>query len=95
MVGSEGFFGTPFNALQLYLNDVSNVRVIGVGVWIDSVHEKLKNSLADNQVFLVVNSTRLHADPDQIGLKLIVSYPKAYRPDGTREYLLFFQVLSK
>ncbi|KKU03474.1 MAG: hypothetical protein UX05_C0001G0103 [Candidatus Amesbacteria bacterium GW2011_GWC2_45_19] len=95
LVGSEGFFGTPFNALQLYLNDVSNVRVIGVGVWIDSVHEKLKNSLADNQVFLVVNSTRLHADPDQIGLKLIVSYPKAYRPDGTREYLLFFQVLSK
>ena len=67
LVGSEGFFGTPFNALQLYLNDVPNVRVIGVGVWIDSVHEKLQNSLVDNQVFLVVNSTRFHANPKDLG----------------------------
>lgn len=92
LVGSEGFFGTPFNALQLYLNDVTNVRVIGVGVWIDSVHEKLKNSLSDNQVFLVVNSTRLHADSDKIGLKLIESFPKAIRPDNTQEHTLFFKV---
>mgnify|MGYP001585017761 FL=1 len=94
LVGSEGYFGTPFDALKLYLNDVPNVRIIGVGVWIDSVSDKLKSALRDNQVFLVVNSTRLHADPDQMGLKLISSYPKAYRPDGTREYLLFFQVLK-
>ena len=95
LVGSEGFFGTPFDALKLYLNDVPTVRIIGVGVWIDSVSDKLKSALSDNQVFLVVNSTRLHVDPDQIGLKLIASYPKAYKPDGTREYLLFFQVLPK
>jgi len=95
LVGSEGFFGTPFDALQLYLNNVSNVRVIGVGVWIDSVHEKLQNALADNQVFLVVNSSRFHHDdPVKIGLKLLGSYPKALRPDGTREYTLFFQVTS-
>ena len=93
LVGSEGFFGTPFSALQLYLNDVPNVRVIGIGVWIDSVDEKLVNSLADNQVFLVVNSTRFHVDdPAKIGLDLITSYPKAIRPDGTREFLLFFRV---
>ncbi|TSC85993.1 MAG: Uncharacterized protein G01um101416_757 [Microgenomates group bacterium Gr01-1014_16] len=93
LVGSEGFFGTPFSALQLYLNDIPNVRVVGVGVWIDSVHEKLKNSLADNQVFLVVNSSRFHVnDPAKIDLDLIASYPKALRPDGTREYLLFFKV---
>lgn len=96
LVGSEGFFGTPFSALQLYLNNVPDVRIIGVGVWIDSVHEKLKNSLADNQVFLVVNSSRFHVeDPAKIGLNLIASYPKALRPDGTREYLLFFHVLPK
>jgi len=97
LVGSEGFFGTPFNALQLYLNDVPNVRVIGVGVWIDSVHEKLQNSLADNQVFLVVNSTRFHANPKDLipPLKLIASYPKAVKSDGSQEYLLFFQVLPK
>lgn len=92
LVGSEGYFGTPFDGLKLYLNDVPNARVIGVGVWIDSVSDKLLSALSDNQVFLVVNSTRLRADPDKLGLKLISSYPKALRPDGTREYLLFFQV---
>jgi len=96
LVGSEGFFGTPFSALQLYLNDVPNVRIIGVGVWIDSVNEKLTNSLADNQVFLIINSTRFHVDdPAKIGLDLIASYPKAIRPDTTREYLLFFKVTQR
>jgi len=96
VVGSEGFFGTPFSALQAYLNDVPNVRIIGVGVWIDSVNERLTSALADNQVFLVVNSSRFHvAEPEKIGLKLITSYPKAVRPDSSREFLLFFQVLPK
>ncbi|KKU29359.1 MAG: hypothetical protein UX80_C0005G0054 [Candidatus Amesbacteria bacterium GW2011_GWA2_47_11b] len=92
LVGSEGFFGTPFDALQLYLNDLPTVRIVGVGVWIDSVPDKLKSALADNQVFLVINSTRFQGDPDQLGLKLISSYPKAVKPDGTQEYLLFFEV---
>ena len=95
LIGSEGFFGTPFDALQLYLNDLPTVRIVGVGVWIDSVPDKLKSALTDNQVFLVVNSTRFQGDPDQMGLKLISSYPKGYKPDGTREYLLFFEVLKK
>jgi 4-amino-4-deoxy-L-arabinose transferase-like glycosyltransferase len=95
LVGSEGFFGTPFDALGVYLNKVQNVRIIGVGVWIDSVHEKLLNSLADNQVFLVVNSTRFHADPAKLGLKLLGSYPKAISPNGAQETLLFFQVLPR
>jgi len=95
VVGSEGFFGTPFDGLQLYLNETPNVRVIGVGVWIDSVHEKLVNALADNQVFLVVNSSRFHANYQDLGLNLLASYPKAIRPDGTREYLLLFEVLKK
>ena len=97
LVGSEGYFGTPFDALKLYLNDVPNIRIIGIGISVNSISEKLSNSLADNQVFLVVNSTRLLIDPGQLHppLKLLASYPKAIRPDGTREYLLFFQVLPK
>lgn len=92
LVGSEGFFGTPFDGLQLYLNGIPNVRVIGVGVWIDSVHEKLISALPDNQVFLVVNSTRFHADPAALGINLLASYPKAIRPDGSQEHLLLFEV---
>jgi len=94
LVGSEGYFGTPIDALQLYLNDVPNVRVIGIGIWIDHVDQKLVSALGDNQVFLVVNSTRFHGDPDKFKphLKLLASYPKGIRPNGTQEYLLFFKV---
>ncbi len=96
IVGSEGFFGTPFDGLQMYLNGVPNVRVIGVGVWIDSVHEKLINASVENQIFLVVNSSRFHHEkPEDLGLKLLASYPKAVRPDGTQEYLLFFEYIPK
>ncbi len=95
VVGSEGFFGTPFDGLQAYLNNNRNIRVVGVGVWIDSVDAKLKNALADNKVYLVVNSDRLHADPTALGLKLIASYPKAVRPDRTQQSLLFFEVVGK
>mgnify|MGYP001574487525 FL=1 len=93
LVGSEGFFGTPFSALQMYLNDVPNVRIVGVGVWVDKVSPDLTNALADNQVFLVVNSSRFYiTDPQKAGLKLIASYPKAIPPQGDQEYLLFFEV---
>lgn len=95
VVGSEGFFGTPFDALGMYLNDLPQVRVIGVGVWIDTVSDKLTSALSENQVFLVVNSSRFHGQPDQLGLKLIKSFPKAVSPSGSQEHLLFFQVLQK
>lgn len=92
VVGSEGYFGTPFSALEMYLNSAKNVRVIGVGVYMDTVSEKLTNALADNQVFLVVNSSRFSGDPAKLGLELLASYPKALQPDNEREYLLFFKV---
>lgn len=93
LVGSEGFFGTPFSALEMYLNKVPNVRVIGVGVWIDSVSDKLTNALSDNQVVLVVNSDRLHIDDyAKHNLTLLASYPKAIKTNGTHDKLLFFKV---
>lgn len=96
LVGSEGFFGTPFSALELYLNKVPNVRIVGVGVWIDSVSDKLTNALLDNQVVLVVNSDRLHmTDYASHNLTLLAEYPKAKKPDGTFNKLLFFRVNKK
>ncbi len=96
LVGSEGFFGTPFSALELYLNKVPNVRIVGVGVWIDSVSDKLTNALFDNQVVLVVNSDRLHIDDyAKHNLTLLASYPKAVKSDGTQDKLLFFKVNPK
>lgn len=96
LVGSEGFFGTPFSALEMYLNKIPNVRIVGVGGNIDQVPDKLVTALSDNQVFLAVNSNRFKIkDPEQVGLKLLASYPKALKSDGTRDFLLFFEILNK
>jgi 4-amino-4-deoxy-L-arabinose transferase-like glycosyltransferase len=92
LVGSEGFFGTPFSALQMYLNNYSNIRIIGVGLDIHSVSQDLLNAVSDNQVYLVVNSSRFSGDPQKLGLQLIASYPKAAAYDGSQEYLLFFKL---
>ena len=96
LVGSEGYFGTPFSALEMYLNGIQNIRVVGVGSWVDKVDIKLTQSLVDNDVYLVVNSSRFHIDkPEEVGLKLVASYPKAAPPSGEREYLLFFKLNAK
>ena len=91
VVGSEGYFGTPFDALGLYLNSYPQIRVIGVGVWVESTDKKLINATADNLVFLVVNSSRLHTNtPEKFGLHLVAAYPKIQQPSGEIESLLLF-----
>lgn len=93
VVGTEGFFGTLPDGLQIYVNDNSNITVIGVGVYISSVHQSLIDSKKfGNPTYLVVNNTRFTANAEKIGLKLLAAYPKAIRPDGSREALLFFEV---
>jgi hypothetical protein len=101
LVGSEGFFGTPFSALEMYLNQVPQVRITGIGLDVSSTPDKLKTATKDNQVFMVVNSTRFSGNPQdpefssKWGLKLISSYPKSTRPDNTKEFLYLFQVINQ
>lgn len=93
VVGTEGFFGTLPDGLQIYIEDIPGVTVIGVGITLSDVHKSLiEAKKAGNKVYLVVNSTRFKGDADKLGLKLINSYLKAQRPDGTQESLLFFEV---
>lgn len=93
VVGTEGFFGTLPDGLQIYIEDIPGVTVIGVGITLSDVHKSLiEAKKAGNTVYLVVNSTRFKGDADKLGLKLINSYPKAQRADGTQESLLFFEV---
>jgi len=91
-VGTEGYFGTLPDGLQIYLEGVPNIRVIGVGWPIFEVSQSLVNSLVDNQVYLVVNQSRLQIDPEQNGLKLVEQYPKAFWPDGHQDKLLLFEL---
>jgi len=92
-VGTEGFFGTLPDGLQIYLNDLPEVKIFGVGIIIKDLPKELIDSKkAGNPTYFVINSTRYKGDPQAQGLKLLASYPKAVRPDGSREALLFYEV---
>jgi len=48
--------------------------------------------LVDNEVYLLVNQSRLNLLPQNNGLILVREYPKAAWPDGHRDKLLLFQL---
>ncbi|MEK7472743.1 MAG: phospholipid carrier-dependent glycosyltransferase [Patescibacteria group bacterium] len=101
VVGTEGYFGTLPDGLQLYLNDLPNVIVIGVGVIIDDTPKSLKEAVkAGNKTYLVINKSRYKGKAEEQGLKLIAKYPKGLRLTDSRQYvingpqeeLLFFEL---
>lgn len=93
VVGTEGFFGTLPDGLQIYLNDLPAVTVIGVGLPIYEVPVQLSDSKnAGNKTYLVVNNSRFFGNPQDLVLKLLAVYGKAVQPNGFREALLFFEV---
>ena len=90
VVGTEGYFGTLPNGLQIYLNDIKNIIIIGVGVIIEDTPESLKEaSEAGNKTYLIVNKSRFKGDPDKQGFKLINRFPKVLRLTDSRQYLLY------
>jgi len=94
LVGTEGYFGTLPDGLQIYLEKVPNITIIGVGYPIKEIPTKLLDGLKDNRVFLLVNDTRMEVKDDK-RLKLIAKYPKAQNPQtGSQENLLLFEVLK-
>lgn len=105
VVGTEGFFGTLPDGLQIYLEGAPRVRVIGVGISLNETPQSLKDSVASgNKTYLVINSSRLkikEVDYQKNGLKLIKSFAKAERREkntheyiwyGPRDYLYLFEV---
>lgn len=90
VVGTEGFFGTLPDGLQMYMQGTSNVTVIGVGLNIDKIPESLVASkAAGNRTFLVINKSRLSGNYEKMGLKLVASYEKPARRVGSREYQFY------
>lgn len=94
VVGTDGYFGTLPDGLQIYLNQTPKIIVTGVGVGFNEVPKPLLQSLASgNDTYLLVNSSRFFVkEPEKAGLQLIKEYPRAIKPDGTRESLLFFKL---
>lgn len=107
VVGTEGFFGTLPDGLQIYLNPYPQITVIGTGLNFTDVPSQLKNAFkAGDATYFVVNTSRIQvkpADYSRLGLKLIASFPKALRREhqsreyvmyGPQESLLFFQIVE-
>ena len=93
LAGTEGYFGTLPDGLEIYLNNISNIIVVGVGLDFTKLPQPLADSYkSGSPTYLVVNDERFHGDAEQEGLKLIASYPKAERPNGTHQSLLLYQV---
>ena len=91
VVGTEGYFGTLPDGLQMYLNDHPDITVIGVGIDLTEVPKSLKESFqSGNKTYLVINNSRLKIpDYEKAGLDIIAQYPKANRLTGSREYNLY------
>ncbi|OGM19085.1 hypothetical protein A2686_00795 [Candidatus Woesebacteria bacterium RIFCSPHIGHO2_01_FULL_38_10] len=96
VVGTEGYFGTLPDGLQIYLNDLPEITVIGTGLDFKKIPKSLiESKRLGNKTYFVVNSSRLRTDSEKLGLKTVSVYPKAIRPDGERETLYFFEIVDK
>ncbi len=96
VIGTDGFFGTLPDGLQIYTQAYPKITVIGGPPSITSLPESLTNSLKDkeNTVYLVANASRVKLPPAELTrLKLIAEYPKPARTDGTHETLLFMRLI--
>ena len=104
VVGTEGYFGTLPDGLQMYLNDVPEITVIGTGLDFKEVPQSLMESKEfGNKTYLVVNKSRFFGDADKLGLELVAAYPKALRINeesrefklkGPQEVLYFFELIN-
>jgi len=89
VVGTEGFFGTLPDGLQIYFDKDPNVTIIGVGLEFQEVPQPLKEAALTTPTYLVVNQSRLRIDNSC--LKLIFKIPKVAGPKG-QDYLLLFKI---
>ncbi len=91
VVGTEGFFGTLPNGLQIYVNDFKNITVIGTTYPVKEIPESLVESAqSGNKTFLVVNKSRYKIEEAEAErLHLVDKFDK---PGG--DQLLFFEVIN-
>jgi 4-amino-4-deoxy-L-arabinose transferase-like glycosyltransferase len=94
LIGTEGYFGTLPDGLQIYFDHHPRVIIIGVGWPIKEAPEPLLNATINNEVYLVVNQSRMLAKADP-RLTLLEKFPKARRSLSSsipQDFLLLFKV---
>lgn len=83
IVGTEGYFGTLPDGLQIYTNQIPQLTVFGVGIDITEIPDKLVDAYQHgDEVYLLFNASRLKLNSSELSkLTLIRSFLK---PDGDR-----------
>ena len=88
VVGTEGFFGTLPDGLQIYL-DKANIKFVGSHV---SISAQLRNAAKDNLTYFVGNKGRVEGRIDNV--IFVKEYPKASPSKGrTQDAVVIYQVL--
>lgn len=87
VVGTEGFFGTLPDGLQIYLNKNRQIVLVGSRA---TVSAQLRQAAIDHPTYFVANKSRYYLY--QEGLELIKEYKKPVGPDGSQDAILFFKV---
>ncbi|MFC1625704.1 ArnT family glycosyltransferase [Patescibacteria group bacterium] len=105
VIGTEGYFGTLPDGLQMYLDNTTQVITIGVGLDFKELPQSLIESQeSGNDTYLLVNKSRFKGDPDELGLELVAAYAKAlrineesreFRLKGPQEVLFFYKLTNK
>ncbi|MEI8067702.1 MAG: glycosyltransferase family 39 protein [Candidatus Shapirobacteria bacterium] len=78
IVGTEGYFGTLPDGLQIYTNKTSNLTIIGVGLGFSKIPSNLINAKNyGDEVYLIMNQSRLNLSQEEMNkVKIIKKYPK-------------------
>jgi hypothetical protein len=96
VIGTEGYFGTLPDGLQIYLQKYPQITAIGVGLRFDNIPAPLVSSKAyGDKTYLLVNASRFSGNAKYLGLKLVKEFPKAEKPNGTHDSLLLFEVTDE
>lgn len=91
VVGTEGYFGTLPDGLQIYFDKHPRVTIIGVGLDLAVVPDSLKEAAADNPTFLVANDSRINLQAGEPA-ELVLTIPKAETPAGETDSLLLYRI---
>lgn len=88
VIGTEGYFGTLPDGMQIYLQGTPNVLVIGTGLDFNKVPQSLIESKnAGNLTYFAVNSSRLLFDDfENHNLRVVEEFKKAARPKDILEF---------
>lgn len=89
IVGTEGYFGTLPDGLQIYTTNTKQLTVFGVSLGFSQIPEKLIDAKNHgDEVYLLINKSRLKLTIEELSkLELVNSFAK---PDG--DYLLLYKI---